>query len=619
VHDLNHDGKLYDSPAGFRRKAERINGYLQRWGACGYRSGFMLRNLDWHHHLDVEYDATTFDTDPFEPQPQGAGTIFPFWYQRPTHFTPIPSRTSAPLNRGVSPNGHVALPYTLPQDSTLFLVLREPTPRIWLEKLDWVARQGGMALVNVHPDYLRFPDEPVSPSTFSSEHYATLLQHVREKHGSQVWHTLPHTVARWYRTQPQLRSELPRNPISAKVLTNGAKLAGRRAAVVVYSEYPSDTRVRRATEALVEAGMQVDLLGLSEAEAPAREVIGGVNVTRARIVRNRSGAIAYISNYLRFFWAAFCFVTWRAFRSRLDLVHVHNMPDFLVLATLLARLRGARVILDLHDPSPELTIAIFGVAPSHPLVRVMRLLERLSIAAAHRVLTPNLSFRNLFCSRGCPETKVEIMMNTPKEEIYDPARYPGVAAARTGDGTFRVMHHGTPVHRHGVDLLVEAVAMLRPRIPGLLLEIYGERTDFIPVVLARARELGVEDLVRYHGPKSQPEIAAAILACDVGVIPNRFSPFTNLNFPTRIFEYLALHRPVVAPDTRGIRDYFLEDQILFFAPENVHALAAQIERCHRDREGVREIVRRGHEVYRAHLWRDEKARYLGIVSDLVAR
>lgn len=619
VHDLHHDGKLYDSPAGFRRKAERINGYLRSWGARGYRSGFMLRNLDWHHHLDVEYDATTFDTDPFEPQPQGAGTIFPFWYQRPTHFSPNSSRPPDSRPGAEGTRGHVALPYTLPQDSTLFLVLREPTPRIWLDKLDWVARHGGMALVNVHPDYLRFDDEPVSSFTFSVEHYAALLRHVRERHGSRVWHALPHSVARWYREQTQLRNEQPRNPISSKVLANEGKLTGRRAAVVVYSEYPSDTRVLRATEALVEAGMQVDLLCLSENGAPETEVIRGVNVTRAKVTRNRSGKGAYIANYLRFFLAALGFVTRRGFLARLDLAHVHNMPDFLVLSTLLARLRGTRVILDLHDPSPELTIAIFGVKVSHPLVRLMRILERVSIAAAHRVLTPNLSFGNLFCSRGCPERKLGIVMNTPKEEIYDPERYPGVAAARAGDGAFRVMHHGTPVHRHGVDLLVEAVASLRPRVPGLVLEIYGERTDFIPVVLARARELGVEDAVRYHGPKSQPEIAAAILACDVGVIPNRFSPFTNLNFPTRIFEYLALHRPVVAPNTLGIRDYFQEDQILYFTPEDVPSLAAQIERCYRDREAVREVVRRGHAVYRAHLWRDEKARFLGIVADVVAR
>ena len=82
VHDLHHDGKLYSSRRHFAEKAVRINQFLKEWGASGFRSGFMLRNLKWLHDLDIAYDSSTFDTDPFEPQPDGAGTIFPFWVPR---------------------------------------------------------------------------------------------------------------------------------------------------------------------------------------------------------------------------------------------------------------------------------------------------------------------------------------------------------------------------------------------------------------------------------------------------------------------------------------------------------------------------------------------------------
>ena len=138
VHDLHHDGKLYRSRKAFERHAERINHYLKAWGAVGFRSAFMLHNLDWLGRLHVLYDASTFDTDPFEPQPDGMKTIFPFR---------VP-RDGAP--------GYVELPYTLPQDSTLFLVLGESTIDVWTKKLDWISSRGGMALVNVHPDYVSF-------------------------------------------------------------------------------------------------------------------------------------------------------------------------------------------------------------------------------------------------------------------------------------------------------------------------------------------------------------------------------------------------------------------------------------------------------------------------------
>ena len=120
VHDLRHDGKLYWDREGFAENAQSINGYLKAWQASGFRAGFMLRDRDCLNDLDIAYDATTFDTDPFEPQPEGVHTIFPFWIARPPG------------------GGYVELPYTLPQDSTMFLVLQEKTT-------DRRARRHGLA------------------------------------------------------------------------------------------------------------------------------------------------------------------------------------------------------------------------------------------------------------------------------------------------------------------------------------------------------------------------------------------------------------------------------------------------------------------------------------------
>jgi hypothetical protein len=193
IQDLKHDGKLFQSREAFRRGASQINRYLGEWGAVGFRSGFMFHNLEWAHDLDVEYSSCTFDTDPFEPQPDDVGTIFPFWVPRPRSEIQDPgSQTPAPA--ALRP-GYVELPYTLPQDSTLFLLLSEPTPEIWLRKLDWIVQHGGMALVNVHPDYLRFPGEPASPHTYPVEFYEKLLQYAREKYGQSVWHALPRQIA----------------------------------------------------------------------------------------------------------------------------------------------------------------------------------------------------------------------------------------------------------------------------------------------------------------------------------------------------------------------------------------------------------------------------------------
>ena len=172
VHGLEHDGRLYWSKAKFHAKAVRIKEYLRLWGASGFRSPLMQHNLAWLHELGAEYDSSTFDTDPFEPQPDGVGTIFPFW-------VPGPANT-----------GYVELPYTLVQDFTLFSVLLERDINIWKKKLDWIAEHGGMALLNTHPDYMCFEGDPTRDE-YPVAHYEQFLSYVREKYSSPFWSATP--------------------------------------------------------------------------------------------------------------------------------------------------------------------------------------------------------------------------------------------------------------------------------------------------------------------------------------------------------------------------------------------------------------------------------------------
>ena len=178
VHDLHHEGSLYRSGKSFKDQAQKINQYLKAWGAVGFRSGFMFHNLQWIQDLNILYDASTFDTDPFEPQPDGVHTIFPFWVQ------------------GNGSKGYVELPYTLPQDSTLFLLFKETTIDVWTKKLDWVAAHGGMAMLNVHPDYMNFDGKP-RLAEYSAELYKSFLKYVASRYGETCWFALPRDVAKF--------------------------------------------------------------------------------------------------------------------------------------------------------------------------------------------------------------------------------------------------------------------------------------------------------------------------------------------------------------------------------------------------------------------------------------
>jgi glycosyltransferase involved in cell wall biosynthesis len=385
--------------------------------------------------------------------------------------------------------------------------------------------------------------------------------------------------------------------------------------MVVFSYYPDDPRVRREAEALVAAGMEVDVCCLRRSDQHPRETVGGVEVHRLPVVRKRQSPLRYLWEYASFILLAGARLARIHRASRLDVVHVHNMPDILVASALVPRIGGARVILDLHDPMPEVFMTKYGLAAEHPLIRVLRGLERWSIRAADAVLTPNETFRNVFVARGCPPGRIAVVMNTPDPAIFlsDGRGVSPFGPRRPGE--FRLMYHGTIVERHGLDTAVDAVVRVREHLPGAVLHVFGEG-DFVGPFLARVEERAAGDCVVYHGQVSLEAIAAAIPHIDAGIIPNKRSVFTEINLPTRIFEYLAHGKPVVAPRTQGVREYFGEDALHFFEPGSVDELVQAILAAG-DPERSASILARGTIVFEAHRWEHEQKTLLRVVTGLV--
>jgi len=180
VHGLYHDGKLFSSEKIFLDRKEKINGYIKKWNVSGFRAPAMHHNLDYIGALNIDYDLSTFDTDPFEPQPDGVGTIFPFWVKNSRHKN----------------GGYIEMPYTMVQDFTLFILLKEQNIDIWKTKLDWIAENGGMALLNIHPDYINFENRS-KLEEFPIKFYEDFLNYVKSRYKNQYWNALPRDVAEY--------------------------------------------------------------------------------------------------------------------------------------------------------------------------------------------------------------------------------------------------------------------------------------------------------------------------------------------------------------------------------------------------------------------------------------
>lgn len=178
VHGLKHDGKLFSSRQVFQQRATIINRYLNEWDTKGFSSPSMHRNLNWMSELNIEYGTSTFDTDPFEPQPQGIKTIFPFR-----------------VESNCGSKGYFELPYTLAQDFTLYILMKERNANLWRKKLHWIAKNDGMALLNTHPDYMCFNGMKPGREEYPVQNYIDFLIYLKDQFGKQYWHALSQDVA----------------------------------------------------------------------------------------------------------------------------------------------------------------------------------------------------------------------------------------------------------------------------------------------------------------------------------------------------------------------------------------------------------------------------------------
>lgn len=584
VHDLHHDGNLYQSRPVFSEKAKRINHYLTEWGASGFRSGFMLHNLEWLHDLNASYDASTFDTDPFEPQPDGVGTIFPFW---------VP----APAN-GTAGRGYVEMPYTLPQDSTLFLLLKETSPDIWKRKLDWIARHGGMALVNVHPDYLAFDSVRSAHQEFSVEYYREFLEYVRVEYRDLFWHPLPREMAAYVSGfRPLRRHATP-----------------RKICMISYSDYQTDNRVIRYAEALAERGDTVDVLGVkSDSRLADVETMEQVHVLRIqeRYGKNEKNKSEHLLPLLKFWLRACGYLVRRQFSKRYDLIHVHNIPDFLVFAAWLPKMAGAKIILDIHDLVPEFYASKFKLKPGSAEVAALKKVERISAQFANRVIISNHLWYKTFVARSVSEEKCSVFINNVNQRLF----YRRNQAGSREDFPVIMFPGGLQWHQ-GLDIAIRAMAVVVKKIPQARFYIYGSG-NMKDELVEMTRDLGLTETVRFFDPLPVSLIAEAMSKADVGVVPKRADSFGNEAYSTKIMEFMSLGVPVVVANTKIDLFYFSNLVVRFFESGNSDALAAALIEVLQDEKLRQRMVANALEYAEQNSWNVRKNDYLELVDSLI--
>jgi glycosyltransferase involved in cell wall biosynthesis len=423
------------------------------------------------------------------------------------------------------------------------------------------------------------------------------LDHVRSQYAGKYWQPLPKEVAHY-----------------TAAIRPAHKLRERkRVCLLTYSFFEQDSRVCRYARALADRGDEVTVFSLrGSPDQPDQEVIDGCLVIRIQLrKRDEKSPAIFLGRLLRFLWQASNRISRHHWARQFDLIHVHNVPDFLVFAAWFPKFQGAKIILDIHDIVPELFASKFKFSPRSFTIRTLKWMERASAAFANHVILSNHLWLEAYTKRSARSEKVTVLINYVDSEIF-------AARPRTrSDDRKIVIFPGSLQLHQGLNVAIDAFRTVAEKIPSAELHIYGDGPAK-PELLAQAAELGLNGHVRFFDFVPTKEIARIIADADVGVVPKKADSFGNEAFSTKIFEFMAMGVPVVASSTKIDRYYFNDSVLRFFESGNSEALARELIELLQSDDKRKQLAARASEFVANHSWDLKKNVYLDLVDSLCA-
>jgi glycosyltransferase involved in cell wall biosynthesis len=297
-------------------------------------------------------------------------------------------------------------------------------------------------------------------------------------------------------------------------------------------------------------------------------------------------------------------------------IDINTLPDFLIFAGVPAKWMGARLVLDMHEITPEFYMSKYRIAETSWTIRLLTFLERISFKFADRVITINAPIEDLLVGRGLRRSKSTIVMNAVDEVRFaaEPSRS-AIVPLRDPE-KFVMMYHGTLTEIYGLDIAIEALAIAHQDMPGAELWILGSGPSK-PALAELAQARGVASKVKLIGQVAPTDIPAWLGQCDVGILPIRRDVFLDFAFPNKLPEFIITGKTVLVSRLNAIRHYFSEDALSYFEPNDAADLAKQMVRLYRDRDLRKRLALKARVEYAPIGWNIMKQRYLAVIGDLI--
>ncbi len=381
-----------------------------------------------------------------------------------------------------------------------------------------------------------------------------------------------------------------------------------RILIVAYTHYLRDGRVRRHAEALAARGDSVDVISLDYSDSG---VHNGVNVVGLRIARYRgSSRTRYMRSYFEFFARAATTALKLNSSNHYDVAIVCTMPDAAIVSALPLRMFGTRLVLDIHDTMPELYRDKFGGRRGALGARLLMAEERFCASLADRVLAVHKPHADRLVLAGIPERKIRVVPNSPDPSIFKRLK------PRAADRGMTIVCHGTVTNRLGLDIALNALDLLRGRLPGLKLTVIGEG-DHLDQVRSLTARLHLEDVVTFKPPVSIEALPGLLAEASVGLVPNRPTEATHLMLPVKLLEYMNLGIPVICARLRTIEHYFPDDALQYFEAGDTRGLAEAIEIFYRQPLRRIALANRAAQVAKTLSWEHERPNFFEAIDSLL--
>ena len=384
--------------------------------------------------------------------------------------------------------------------------------------------------------------------------------------------------------------------------------------MLVHQNYFNDQRVIRYADTLIQQGHQVDVICPVNKKFTHMKKDSPVKVNTIPVYHGNSNhALEYLLEYAIAFFLYFFLMTWRFIIRGYDVIHVHNMPDFLVFTALIPRIFGAKMILDIHDPFPEFYQSKFNASSDSKLAKILFFEERMSIYFVHAVITANHNFRDNLVARGVPEDKVTVVRNFPDRSVYNRKNFQEMGSK--DHEKFVIAYPGTIAPRYGLEVAIKGVATLVDEFPRLELRIIGPETAHKQKLRELVTTLGISDHVKILPAVKMVEVPLVLSQADMGMYPAFPDPHMDIAIPTKVLEFTVMGLPVIASELTVIKQLFEHGKVYTFPPGDHQAFAAILGNCLRARCDLDEMVAYNDE----HLlpewkWSLEREYYLDLIS-----